>query len=54
MEQYELCAAYSTYFTRDDPETLRRLLMLHKLGFQDAEMARRLSLVRQFQKSMVG
>ncbi|MFM2416089.1 MAG: hypothetical protein RL385_812 [Pseudomonadota bacterium] len=47
LEQYERCSAYSTFFTRDDPETLRRLLMLHKLGFQNDEMARRLSLVRR-------
>jgi protein O-GlcNAc transferase len=54
LEQYERSAAYSTFFTRDDPETLRRLLMLHKLGFQNDEMARRLSLVRRAEPRSMG
>jgi predicted O-linked N-acetylglucosamine transferase (SPINDLY family) len=48
LEQEERLGAYSTWFTRDEPETLSRLERLEQLGFQSAELARRLVLVRRY------
>jgi len=47
LEQEERLGALSSWFTRDDPETLPRLERLEQLGFQSAELARRLLLVRR-------
>jgi protein O-GlcNAc transferase len=48
LEQEERSGAHSTWFTREEPETLPRLELLEQLGFQDAELARRLLLVRRY------
>jgi protein O-GlcNAc transferase len=53
LEQEEHSAAYSTWFTREAPETLPRLELLEQLGFQDAELARRLLLVRRYRAERV-
>jgi FkbM family methyltransferase len=46
-ETAERMRAYSSYFTYRQPDTLRNLELIERLGFQGPEMAQRLYMVRE-------